>query len=111
MKLKELINKCGLQIVNNLYEPDREVSGGYTSDLLSDVIANSKKDNVWITMQTHLNILAVANLKELSAIIIVMEKDIQEDAKVKADEEKITILKTDLTAFQISGKIYELGVR
>ena len=62
-------------------------------------------------MQTHLNILAVANLKELSAIIIVMGKDIQEDTKIKAEEEKITILKTDLTAFQISGKIYELGVR
>jgi len=111
MKLEELINKCGLQIANKLYEPEREVSGGYTSDLLSDVIANSKKDNVWITMQTHLNILAVANLKELSAIIIVMGKDIQEDTKIKAEEEKITILKTDLTAFQISGKIYELGVR
>ena len=111
MKLAELINKCGMQIVNKMYEPEREVSGGYTSDLLSDVIANSKKDNVWITMQTHLNILAVANLKELSAIIIVMGKDIQEDTKIKAEEEKITILKTDLTAFQISGKIYELGVR
>jgi len=111
MKLDELVNKCGMQVVNKLYEPDREVSGGYTSDLLSDVIANSKKDNVWITMQTHLNIIAVASLKEISAIIIVMGRDIQEDAKAKAGEEKITILKTDLTAFQISGKIYELGIQ
>jgi hypothetical protein len=111
MNLIELVNKCGLKVVNELYQPDIDISGGYTSDLLSDVIANTKKDNIWITMQTHLNIIAVASLKELSAIIIVMDKDIQKDAKEKADEEKITILKTDLTAFQISGKMYELGIR
>jgi hypothetical protein len=111
MKLTELINKGDLKIVNKLFEPDTEVSGGYASDLLSDVIANTKKGNVWITMQTHLNIIAVASLKELSAIIIVMDKNIQDDALEKATEEKITILKTDLTAFQISGKIYEYGIR
>lgn len=111
MNLVELVNKCGLKVVNELYQPATDISGGYTSDLLSDVIANTKKDNIWITMQTHLNIIAVASLKELSAIIIVMDKDIQKDAKEKADEEKITILKTDLTAFQISGKMYELGIR
>jgi len=111
MILKDLINNAGLKILTELYEPGREVSGGYTSDLLSDVIANSKKDNVWITMQTHLNIVAVSSLKELAAIIIVMNREVQQDAEKKAREEKITILQTDLTAFQISGKIYELGVR
>ncbi|HEY5534637.1 MAG TPA: serine kinase [Ignavibacteria bacterium] len=111
MNLSELVKKCELKVVNKLYQPDRDISGGYTSDLLSDVIANTKKDNIWITMQTHLNIIAVASLKELSAIIIVMNKDIQKDAKEKADEEKITILKTELTAFQISGKMYEFGIR
>lgn len=111
MKIKELIDICGLEVISELYEPDREVSGGYTSDLLSDVIANSKKDNVWITMQTHLNIMAVASLKELSAIIIVMNKDIDKDALEKAKEEKIVILRTSLTAYQISGKIFECGIK
>jgi len=111
MTIKNLISNTGLKILTELYEPEREVSGGYTSDLLSDVIANSKKDNVWITMQTHLNIIAVANLKELAAIIIVMDREIQKDALEKAKEEKIAILQTGLTAFQISGKIYEFGIR
>jgi hypothetical protein len=111
MNLTELIEKCDLKVVNSIFEPEAEITGGYSGDLLSDVIANTKKDNIWITMQTHLNIIAVASLKELTAIIIVMDREIQDDAKVKAEEEKITILKTKLTAFQISGKIYELGFR
>lgn len=111
MKIKELIEKCELQVVNEMFEPEKEVSGGYTSDLLSDVIANSKKDNVWITMQTHLNIVAVASLKELTAIIIVMNREIDKDALEKAREEKILVLSTNLTAFQISGKIFESGIK
>jgi len=111
MKTKELINICGLEILTELFESDREVSGGYTSDLLSDVIANSKKDNVWITMQTHLNIIAVASLKELTAIIVVMNRDIETEVLEKAKEERVTVLRTNLTAYQISGIIYETGVK
>ena len=89
MKINDLIEQCGLETLNEVYEPEREVSGGYTSDLLSDVIANSEKDNIWITMQTHLNIIAVASLKELSAILIVMNREIDKDALEKGKEEKI----------------------
>jgi hypothetical protein len=111
LKIKELINTCELEVLTELFEPEREVSGGYTSDLLSDVIANTEKDNIWITMQTHLNIIAVASLKELTAIIIVMNREVDKDAIEKAKEEKITILRTNLTAFQISGKIFESGIK
>ena len=110
MNISELIEYCELKVINEIYEPERNISGCYTSDLLSDVIANSKKDNVWITMQTHLNIIAVASLKELTAIIIVMGREIDKDAIKKAEEEKILLLKTNLTAYQISGKIYECGI-
>lgn len=111
MILKELTEKCNLEVLNELFEPDRNISGGYTSDLLSDVIANSGKNNVWITMQTHLNIIAVASLKELSAIIIVMNREVDKDAMEKAKQERITILRTGLTAYRISGKIYECGIK
>jgi hypothetical protein len=110
VKIKELIKICGLEVINELYEPDRIVSGGYTSDLLSDVIANSRKDNVWITMQTHLNIIAVASLKELSAIIVVMNRNIEKEVLEKAKEERILVLRTKLNAYQISGKIFESGI-
>ena len=111
MKLSELINKLNLKEVTGYIDGDRVISGGYTSDLLSDVMANTKKDNAWITLQTHVNIVAVATLKELAAIIIVMNKDVDKDTIEKAEQEKITILKTDMTAYQVSGKLYELGIR
>lgn len=98
-------------MITEVFNPDTTISGGYTSDLLSDVMANAKKDNIWITMQTHLNITAVASLKEIAAIIIVMNREISKETLDKATEEKITILTTPLTSFQISGKIYEYGIR
>jgi hypothetical protein len=111
MNLKEIVNELKLEGITSFYDGEKEISGGYTSDLLSDVIANSKKGYVWVTMQTHLNIVAVASLKELAAIIIVMGKEIDKDTLEKAELEKIPILKTKMTAFQISGKLYELGIR
>ena len=58
-----------------------------------------------------MNIIAVAKLKELAAIIIVMNKEVDEDTLAKANDESVTLLKTDLNAFQISGKLYEAGIR
>jgi hypothetical protein len=111
MKLKDIIEKLELKTVTNNGNFDNEVTGAYSSDLLSDVIANSKKDNVWITLQTHINIIAVAALKELTAIIIVMNKKIDSDTLEKANSEKIILLQTKLNSFQICGKLYEMGIR
>ena len=111
MNIKELANIDDIKTVTAIFNPGTVISGAYTSDLLSDVVANAKKDNVWITLQAHLNITAVASLKEIAAIIIVMNREISKDTLDKAVEEKITILTTGLTSFQISGKLYEYGIR
>lgn len=110
MQLQDLIKKYGFEVLTDVYETRSEISGGYSGDLLSDVIANTDKNNIWITMQTHLNIVAVASLKELSAIIIVMNRKVDDEVIEKAKSEKITILRTDKTAYQISGMIFSLGV-
>ena len=111
MYLKDIVKDFNLEPVAGYKNEGKNVSGAYTSDLLSDVIANSKKENIWITLQIHVNVIAVASLKELSAIIIVMNKDIDQDTIEKADKENIPIFRTPLTAFEISGKLYEYGVR
>jgi hypothetical protein len=111
MKLRDIIEKLTLEKITSLDGNDAEITGGYTSDLLSDVIANSKKDDIWITLQTHLNILAVAKLKELAAIVIVSNREIEKDIIEKAKIEQVMILRTTLNAFQISGKLYEMGIR
>jgi serine kinase of HPr protein (carbohydrate metabolism regulator) len=111
MNLKDIVKEFDLEPVAGYKNEEKNVSGAYTSDLLSDVIANSKKENIWITLQIHVNVIAVASLKELSAIIIVMNKDFDKDTIEKADKENIPIFKTSLTAYEISGKLYEYGVR
>lgn len=111
MNIRELANIGDIKVATEVFNPDNVITGGYTSDLLSDVMANAKKGYIWITMQTHLNITAVASLKEIAAVIVVMNREINKDTLDKAKEEKITILTTPLTSFQISGKIYDYGIR
>lgn len=108
MKLKEIIEKLQLKILIGQENLDVEVTGGYASDLLSDVIANSKEGNLWITLQTHQNIIAVAKLKDLAGIIIVNNREPDEETLAKAKEENVHLLCSEGMAFEISGKLYEL---
>lgn len=108
MKFEAIITKLNLDVLTAKDKLDAELSGGYTSDLLSDVIANSREGNIWITLQTHQNIIAVARLKELAGIILVNNRKPDEETLKKAEEEKVPVCVTDESAFQISGKLYKL---
>jgi len=108
MKLKEIVEKLQLKVLAAEDKLDGEVTGGYTSDLLSDVIANSKEGSLWITLQTHQNIIAVAKLKDLTGIIIVNNREPDEETLEKAKEENVPLLCSEEMAFEVSGKLYEL---
>jgi len=108
MKLKEIIEKLQLKVLTGQDKLDVEVTGGYTSDLLSDVIANSKEGNLWITLQTHQNIIAVAKLKDLAGIVVVNNREPDEETIGKAKEENVPLLGSEDVAFEVSGKLYEL---
>lgn len=108
MKVKEIIEKLKLKVLTAQGKLDAKVSGGYTSDLLSDVIANSKEGNLWVTLQTHQNIIAVAKLKDLVGIIIVNSREPDEETLKKAEEEGVPLMVSEDTAFKISGKLYAL---
>jgi len=108
MKLKEIIEKLQLKVLTGQDKLHVEVTGGYTSDLLSDVIANSKQGNLWITLQIHQNIIAVAKLKDLAGIIIVNNREPDEETLQKSKEENVPLLSSEEMAFEISGKLYEL---
>ncbi len=108
MKLGRIVKELELEVKSKVSDPDREVTGGYASDLLSDVIANAEKDNIWITLQIHENIVGVAVLKELAGIIIVNGRKPEEETLRKAEEEKIPIMVTELPAFEIVGRLYRL---
>lgn len=89
---------------------DREVEDVYCGDLLSDVMANSPKGAVWLTIQTHQNIVAVALLRELAAVILVNGRVPDEETMGKAVEEGIPILLSSRTAYQVAGRLYGAGI-
>ncbi len=70
MKLKEIIDRLELKVAAAGENLDREVAGGYASDLLSDVMANSREGDIWVTLQAHPNIIAVASLKGWPASLL-----------------------------------------
>lgn len=107
MKLKEIVEKLNLQVSSGKNKLETEVKFGYTSDLLSDVIANSQEGELWITLQTHQNIIAVTKLKDLAGIVIVNDRRPDDETLKKAEEEKIPLMTTGETAFKISGKLYQ----
>ena len=87
---------------------DCVVTGCYVSDLLSDVLASSKKGQFWVTQHTHSNIVAVAAVKGLSAVLVVGGKSMADDTVERATGENVNIITTGLSAFEAAGKIYTL---
>lgn len=110
MKVQEIQETLHMQVAAGSKGLEREVTAGYCGDLLSDVMANSARGAVWLTIQSHQNILAVAVLKELAAIILVNNRLPDEDTKARADEEGIPILLSPSSAYQLAGQLYELGI-
>ena len=107
MTVKEIIEKLQLQCLNEA-NLDAEVTGAYASDLLSDVMGNARSGQVWITMQTHKNVTAIASLRDLAAVVIVRggmpDQDMLDHAK---DEDVCSLVSQDPT-FQVCGKLYEI---
>jgi hypothetical protein len=111
MRLTDLVDELGLRIRVAGNTLDAEVTGGYASDLISDVLAHGRSGDLWVTLQTHQNIVAVASLKELAGIVLVGGREPQEETLRKAEEEGVSILVSELTAFELVGRLYGLGLR
>jgi predicted transcriptional regulator len=111
MKIKEIVEILGMCVKAGKGGLENEVKGGYASDLLSDVIAHAKTGDIWITLQTHQNIVAVASMKELAGIILVNARQPEEDTLKKAEQENVPILVSGLPAFEVAGRLYALFSR
>ncbi len=110
MKLTELIKELNLSVRSAKMHLDREVTGGYASDLLSDVLGHSKEGNLWITLQIHQNIVGVASMKDLAGIILVNNREPEPETLEKAELEKLPIMVTEMPTFELVGKLYSLGI-
>jgi hypothetical protein len=111
MKLDDIIGELDLEIKSGGSGVDVEISTGYVSDLMSDVIANAGEGALWVTMQVHINVVAVASMKSLAGIILVNGRQPEADTLAKAHEEKIPLFVSSLSAFEIVGKLYAMGLQ
>lgn len=108
MKVSDLVKELNLTVFCGEENLDTPIDGGYTSDLLSDVMGHIEEGMLWITMQTHQNIVAVATLKDAAAVLIVNGASPDEETLQKGKDEGVPLLGTSLPAFTVSGKIYQL---
>ncbi|MHB8907280.1 MAG: serine kinase [Syntrophales bacterium] len=111
MKLSELIDSFGLRVYAPPTDSQVEVAHGYASDLLSDVIANAGRDSLWVTMQIHGNIIAVAALKDVAAVVIVSDHRPADETIATAIEKGVCLLGTRMTTFETCGRFYAAGLR
>lgn len=110
MMLSALATDLSLKMVSKMSK-DVNVTGGYTSDLLSDVMANAKDGFIWITNQKHQNCIAVASLLNLSAIIIAGGVQPDDNTLEKAIDEQVSVFTTDKSVFNITGELFKSGLR
>ncbi len=111
MKISEIVDSLGLEVATKNIALTAEVTGGYASDLLSNVMGQASAGMVWVTMQGHQNIAAVAALLGLSAVVVAGGTSIEQETLTKAEKNDVLILTTSLPTFEVVGKIYALGVK
>ena len=110
MKVKDLVDKFGLTVVAGEKGLENEVKGGHCGDLLSEVMGNAIVGCVWVTVQGHQNIVAVAVLREMVAIVITGGGKPDSETIDKAEKEDIALLTYPGSAFELSGKFYTEGI-
>ena len=107
MTVRQLSLELELEPINEA-EPDREITGGYTGDLLSWVMGRADQGHVWVTIMTNINIAAVATLADVSAIVLAEGVRPEQDVINTAREHGINIYSSPLDSFELCGRIYAL---
>lgn len=111
MNLQEIIQKLELKTLTISKDFTQvKPSGGYASDLLSCVMAGAKPGNLWITLQAHTNIVAVASLTDVAAIIITEGATPEADVIEKANLQGVTLLSTPIGTYHVAGQLWDLGL-
>lgn len=111
MKLADIVEKLGLEVVCGQEKLTADVEYAYVSDMLSDVMANAQEGAIWLTIQVHQNIVAVAAMREFPAIVCTKNRRPEADTIEKAIDENIALLVADKTTFEAAGLLWEMGIR
>ena len=109
MKVQELANRLELKPATRVF--DKDVTGVYISDMVSDVIANAKAGDLLVTAQAHANVIAAANLVDTGAVVVTQGKALAEDVVKMAEKAEIPVFTTAMNRWQVASKLYEAGIR
>lgn len=109
MTIQEIVEQLGLKVLAGEESLDREVSGGYVADLLSCVMAGAREGSLWFTLQTHLNIVAVASLLDVAGIVVTEGASVAPETVEKAQEEGVVLLSSELPTFETIRELVQLG--
>lgn len=101
MKVAELVQELALEVLNGA-DLGENISGCYIGDLLSLVMSRAQQGQAWLTVQTNLNIIAVAVLTEVSCVIVVEQMEVGEETIAKAREQGVTLLRSPLPAYELT---------
>ena len=112
MNLQSIIDQLQLTVITAPRDfTSIQPQGGYVSDLLSCVMAGAKTNNLWVTLQAHMNIIAVASMLDVAAIIITENAQPDEATIAKANEQGIILLSTPKASYEICGRLWEMNIR
>lgn len=106
VNISQLAEDLNFECLSGKQHLYKVINSAYVSDLLSDVIGKAKPDMLWITSQVHKNIIAVAMLNDLGAIVLVNERVVEKEVLEAAEEEGVVVLTSGMPAFETSGIIY-----
>jgi predicted transcriptional regulator len=110
MRVRDAAERLGLEIAAGKDGLDREIRNGFCGDLLSDVMGRAPEGCLWLTVQGHQNIVAVAVLKEMAGVVLVNGHAPDEDTVARADAEGIPLLRSPDSAFSLAGRLFADGV-
>ena len=109
VNVRELAALLGATVVEE-GDPAAQVTCGYACDLLSWVLAHGQKGMGWATVQTHINVVAIAVLMEMACVILTEGNRLEPDSLAKAREEKLAVLQTGKTAYEVCGLMMSAGI-
>lgn len=107
MKLSDVIQVLDLMVLTPGVNLDSDVTGGYSSDLLSDVMAHASPGNLWLTVQSHPNVVAVGVLGNLVGVILTGGREPEPETIARARSEGLPLLVTHLPTFEVAGRLYQ----
>jgi len=109
MKVKNLLENLELEVYS-LADEDREIEGAYVGDLLSWVMSRCKSGNVFVTIMSNVNVLAVASLVDVSCVIIAENAEVGKDLADAARQRGINLFASALSAYELCSRLHDLSV-